>query len=316
MSFYQDSFCHETNDTFVPKVNDFQVIQDYFVKKAFPMALSKVKKEEGMSPTEVRRFLIDLLKLNENTGNKVSFLKIRVRLLIDKFSDNYFLSAVIAAIGESFLKQYPEIVYQDSSKATEVEKPAEPVREGPETIVEEFHFGHDETTDLTTECFNFEDEEDSALFREACQEIERRRALDIMIPSYHNAITISSLQVYLKWMMAELIPVDLLLFLTHSRYGHYLHVRELAFDALILLDGIYNEPILEYLVDIIDSDPEPYIRYHVAKGLNEYASLASTRSEDRASARLYGRWTDAKTLFGKWEGVKSRLWKILKYHFF
>ena len=58
---------------------------------------------------------------------------------------------------------------------------------------------------------------DIALLKETFEEFERFRSRDRLVPSYHNVITLTSLQCYLKWMVIGLIPVDLPLFLGLTR---------------------------------------------------------------------------------------------------
>ena len=158
----------------------------------------------------------------------------------------------------------------------------------------------------------FEDEEDLQQFKEALSELDRARVIDMLIPSYHNSITVSCLQVLTKWMMAELIPVDIGLFHNHSRYGHFIDVRTTAIDCLLLLDGLYNEHIMVYLLEMIESDPVPFIRHHISKSLVQYAIVCGTRSDDDASSKIYGRWSDVQKLFSDWSEIKIKIWNIIK----
>jgi hypothetical protein len=53
----------------------------------------------------------------------------------------------------------------------------------------------------------------------AIAEIERYRTRDIVIPSYHNIVTINCLQVYTGLMLSGLMTTDLAIFMNYSRYA-------------------------------------------------------------------------------------------------
>lgn len=51
----------------------------------------------------------------------------------------------------------------------------------------------------------------------AIAEIERYRTRDIVIPSYHNIVTVNCLEVYTGLMLSGLMKTDLALFMNYSR---------------------------------------------------------------------------------------------------
>ncbi|PFH52313.1 hypothetical protein AMATHDRAFT_140606 [Amanita thiersii Skay4041] len=77
----QDLFDH----TYVPKPNDFSDFAEYFVRKVTSLinAISRVRFENGKSPSVVRRFLIDQLRYNDNT--------------INPYSDGFYISSIISS---------------------------------------------------------------------------------------------------------------------------------------------------------------------------------------------------------------------------
>src|SRR4051794_339465 len=79
--------------------------------------------------------------------------------MLKQFSDNYYVSAVIAALGHALVP-----------------------RESKERIAVE-------------DTMDFEEELDQQILDNAKQEIERYRTLDYLIPTYHNTVTVSCLQV-------------------------------------------------------------------------------------------------------------------------
>ncbi|KAK0505753.1 TATA-binding protein associated factor Taf2 [Armillaria luteobubalina] len=75
----QDLFSH----TYVPKPNEFSDLSEYFVRKTLITAISRIRFENGKSPSVVRQFLIDQLKYNDNTVNL--------------YSDGFYICTIISA---------------------------------------------------------------------------------------------------------------------------------------------------------------------------------------------------------------------------
>lgn len=68
----------------VPKSNDFSDFAAYFLKKELVAILASIRDDDGNSPTEVKRFLLSLLKYNDNSNND--------------FQDCYYVAELIKAI--------------------------------------------------------------------------------------------------------------------------------------------------------------------------------------------------------------------------
>lgn len=79
---FEEMFCFE--NSLIPRANDFTDFGNYFVQKAIVMALSKIRTPSGECPQDVRKFLLDLIRYNENSGNA--------------YSDCYYVSTLIKAV--------------------------------------------------------------------------------------------------------------------------------------------------------------------------------------------------------------------------
>ncbi|TPX68903.1 hypothetical protein SpCBS45565_g02812 [Spizellomyces sp. 'palustris'] len=250
---FREKFCFgDANDpeAVVPKSNDFTEMQEYYVKKALISAIATVRELDDIAPIQCRRFLLALLKFNDNTGNS--------------FSDNYFVANLIVAVGNSFLPTARQVR----------KRPVVAIPPGDGTV-EEFSFGGDSDDEDPSSAMGSTNATAAniPLFREALREVHRYRNLDRLMPSYHNAVTAACLETLLKWMLATLIPVDMPLFLQHARYGNFLYVRIIAIDALVVLGGLSIPEIAEWLLRLVADDAAPYIRYHVAKALAEFIGV-------------------------------------------
>ncbi|KAG6846064.1 hypothetical protein H0H87_006428 [Tephrocybe sp. NHM501043] len=85
----QDLFAH----TYVPKPNEFSDFGEYFVRKNLINAISRIRFENGKSPSVVRQFLIDQLRYNDNTANP--------------YSDGFYICTIIAAAASATVSVAP-----------------------------------------------------------------------------------------------------------------------------------------------------------------------------------------------------------------
>ncbi|KAJ3023761.1 hypothetical protein HKX48_001289 [Thoreauomyces humboldtii] len=288
---YRDKYCCEEEDGSVlsyPKTHDFTELQEYFVKKAMVSAISMVRHADSIAPMASRRLLLNLLKFNDNSGNP--------------FSDNFFLGNLIVALGNAFLPS--------SGRSKKRAAGPKPMRVGGASgQTEEFAFGgeseEDEEPTVQTRVVNVTSK-GVPLFKESLAEIHRYRLLDRLIPSYHNSVTIACLEVLLKWMLSNLMPVDLKIFLQHARYGNFLRVRLVALDALFLLDGLSVPEIARFLLDVITDDPVPYVQYHVSKALAEIVEVLAAESRSGSN-----RWNQIRAQLSARQDISQGVWDMM-----
>lgn len=87
VSFYNKGFALQSTETVVvpvPRTNNFEALQSYFVQKALPMAMSMVKTRNGTLMELVGQILLNMMRFNDNTGNA--------------YSDNYHVATMIGAL--------------------------------------------------------------------------------------------------------------------------------------------------------------------------------------------------------------------------
>ncbi|KAG5636972.1 hypothetical protein H0H81_006217 [Sphagnurus paluster] len=89
----QDLFAH----TYVPKPNEFSDLAEYFVRKLITQnlinAISRIRFENGKSPSVVRQFLTDQLRYNDNTANP--------------YSDGFYICTIISAAASATVSIAP-----------------------------------------------------------------------------------------------------------------------------------------------------------------------------------------------------------------
>jgi transcription initiation factor TFIID subunit 2 len=127
-------------------------------------AISRVRFEDGKTPVIVRRFLIDQLRYNDNTANPVSSVpcpSCPVFNRLCQYSDAFYICTNIAALACSTLCTTPPERGELTQTETQVEQSGE----------------------------------DIDLMKQAIAEVDRYRNMDRLIPSYHNIVTIATLEV-------------------------------------------------------------------------------------------------------------------------
>ncbi|KAK7203598.1 hypothetical protein BZA70DRAFT_282869 [Myxozyma melibiosi] len=82
---FQTIFCFP--DSLIPQANDFSDFGSYSLQKAIPTALALVKDDRGKTSLQVKEFLLDLLRYNENSNNM--------------YSDCFYVGCIIRAICNS-----------------------------------------------------------------------------------------------------------------------------------------------------------------------------------------------------------------------
>ena len=75
---YRDKYCVsptigpiDPKYPYVPRSNQFSSLQKYFIQKGLITSMSLLKNVEGLSFRDVRIFLLELLRYNDNNGNMV-----------------------------------------------------------------------------------------------------------------------------------------------------------------------------------------------------------------------------------------------------
>lgn len=111
-----------------------------------------------------------------------------------------------------------------------------------------------------------EEDGDNAAFHKAClEEIDRKRRIDQWIPSYHNILSMTALECNTRLAKIGVIPQEPADFLQYTRDGYYEDLRIAAFADLVELGLIKVEPILNWFLFVMSTDPSPYVRDHLLR---------------------------------------------------
>ena len=73
----------------IPKPNNFSDMTDYFVRRALIHAIARVRDHRGRALPIVQRFLVYLLRYNDNSTNQ--------------FVDDYYLASIINALASTLI---------------------------------------------------------------------------------------------------------------------------------------------------------------------------------------------------------------------
>ncbi|KAF3905530.1 hypothetical protein AA313_de0202692 [Arthrobotrys entomopaga] len=84
---FQEFYCFP--DSLIPRANDFSDFTSYFVQQAVLAGLSGVRDRNGKCPLSVQRYLLDIIRYNDNSNNS--------------FSDSFHLATLIRSLGSCLL---------------------------------------------------------------------------------------------------------------------------------------------------------------------------------------------------------------------
>ncbi|WFD37120.1 uncharacterized protein MJAP1_000062 [Malassezia japonica] len=214
----------------IPRPNDFSDMADYFVRRALIHAIGRIRDHQGKALPLVQRFLINLLKYNDNSTNK--------------FVDDFYIASIINALASSLI---PADTGALSARTPGID---------------------DEYSD-----------EEVQLREQAISEVERLQELDRLVPSFHNVVTLASIDFQLSLIFANLRPVNLPLFLEYTREGNFTPVRLAAFNALLLMRGLQHKVLARYYFAVLTTDENDLVKMHLARGLCDALAVAIATGE-------------------------------------
>ncbi|KAJ1025442.1 hypothetical protein NDA13_004253 [Ustilago tritici] len=226
LKLFRSQFCHDPPDDAsiedpldvpcIPRANDFSDAANYFLQRALIHAISRVRDPDGRTPPQIKRFLINLLRYNDNSTNH--------------FVDDFYLAGAINAVASAFIPV-------DSAMAGSQDPDAA--------------------------------NEDSFLLTHAIAEVERLQELDRLVPSYHNVITLASLDFQVTMMLANLKPRDLQLFFVYTRQGNFTPVRIAALNCLLLVGNLDHRIVARYCFALLRLDENRTVKRALARALCE-----------------------------------------------
>ncbi|KDN40979.1 hypothetical protein K437DRAFT_258484 [Tilletiaria anomala UBC 951] len=267
LKLFQSRYCHQQPPDYeaegpldmllIPKANDFSDLPEYFLRRAILHAISRVRNEHGRPLSQVKRFLVNVLRYNDNSSNR--------------FGDDFYIAGLINTIAAAYI-------------------PADYNLNAPLPL-------------LSAE----EREADALLLQAAVNEIERCRELDMLVPSYHNIISIAALDFHLATMMANLRPVDLQLFFAYTRQGNYASLRAVAFNSLVLMRGLQHKVVARYLFEVLRCDESRVVRRTLARAMLEsLAASVATNEYGELKARTMFIEGDAATAASEAERAREQ----------
>ncbi|SJX62832.1 related to TAF2-component of TFIID complex [Sporisorium reilianum f. sp. reilianum] len=231
LKLFRTQFCHDSPDEAaienpldvpcIPRANDFSDAADYFLQRALIHAISRVRDPDGRTPPQVKRFLINLLRYNDNSTNH--------------FVDDFYLAGAINALASAFIPVESAIASNQDADAVS---------------------------------------EESFLLSHAIAEVERLQELDRLVPSYHNVITLASLDFQVAMMLANLKPRDLQLFFVYTRQGNFTPVRIAALNCLLLVGNLDHRIIARYCFALLRLDENRTVKRSLARALCEGLAVA------------------------------------------
>ncbi|KAI1392709.1 uncharacterized protein F4822DRAFT_391854 [Hypoxylon trugodes] len=241
LKIFKYFFCQP--GTYSPLPNDFSDKRQYFLQRSIPMAVARVRGEDGRCPKEGRVFILEQLQSNDNTDNI--------------YSDQPYICELIKALALSQIPDEKKVKQQKSIS---------------------FNFGDADEDEVMAEAVDMEPEE----FRDmAIEEIERYRRMDEYSPSFQNCFTIAALDAFCRLMKAKVIPNDPIMFIQYLQDRTYDLVRIKACECLVELGMLTNPKFLRFYFILASTDSSPFVRDKLFKALcRGFASMAIGEDEE------------------------------------
>lgn len=253
---FREFFCYPDMTS---RPNNFSDHQRYLVQCSIIEAISKVQFEDK-HPQEAQRFLLDLLRFNDNSQNS--------------FSDYMYVAKLVVALATSFCSKSGGGSSNGGggNSSARAEKKAQAAKGGGMDMVLTFDDGMSDSDsdglgfDLGADLTRMEeDTEEQQLLENALAEIERYRRMDEWTGSYQNLWTRAALEGKKLLMQAGVIPVDALEFVRYLQDGTVDVVQLKAFEALVELGLMLRPAILKLLLATMTLHSSPFVRDQLFK---------------------------------------------------
>lgn len=102
---FQELFCIPGSP--MTRSNDFSDRSSYIIQCAIPKAIAKIKDTDGRAPMPVKRFLLDVMRYNDNRGND--------------YSDDHYLATLMLCLAQSLTKTKRNAADHDPTLSLEEE---------------------------------------------------------------------------------------------------------------------------------------------------------------------------------------------------
>ena len=101
-------------------------------------------------------------------------------------------------------------------------------------------------------------------------------------------------------------PQNLTVFLSYSRFGHFIQVRKMAIESLILVSALTDLEICKYLALICIYDQDESVRYSTSMSLLYFIELCISQNEaSQQTERKTALKTQMETILSIWNEHKG-----------
>ncbi|TGZ83661.1 hypothetical protein EX30DRAFT_88447 [Ascodesmis nigricans] len=109
MKAFQEFFCFPGSN--IPRSNDFSDLTAYYVQNAIPQAMSQIRNISGVCPVNVQRWILDLLRYNDNSNNS--------------FDDCYYVANLMTALANTLIASQKKLLHNEYDMNLDFEDPEE-----------------------------------------------------------------------------------------------------------------------------------------------------------------------------------------------
>lgn len=133
------------------------------------------------------------------------------------------------------------------------------------------------------------------------EEITRYLNMDKLMPCYKHTVTVSCLKAIRHLQKMGHLPCNPLFFREYAQYGVFIDVRIAALTSLVdIVKAEMRREDLDFLLDLVESDPLPSIRFQIVKLLVENSPFTAKDSNHPLNT----------------EELVERIWRLMNNNLF
>ncbi|EXJ80773.1 hypothetical protein A1O3_07057 [Capronia epimyces CBS 606.96] len=234
---FEELYCvRDEQGSAMTRPNDFSDQLAYMLQCEIVEAIGRVRDSRGHTPTEVKEFLLDKLKFNDNSANE--------------YSDAYYIARLMKALAQAVIArpQPPPQMQSIDSGAN-----------------------GDMVMGMDNMDLDFEDEmhEMRQFELQALEEIDRYRRMDEWTSSYQNLYSRTALECQAMLAATGIGRFSPLHFLQYTRPGNYEMLRAAAYNVLLGPAVFDNTSILRYVLYCMVADASPWLRQSLQRAFGK-----------------------------------------------
>ncbi|EHY58983.1 Transcription initiation factor TFIID subunit 2 [Exophiala dermatitidis] len=255
---FEELYCvRDEQGSAMTRPNDFSDQLSYMMQCEIVGAIGRVRDSRGHTPKEVKEFLLDKLRFNDNSVNE--------------YSDAFYVARLMKALAQAVIARPQPPPQQQQQQSTT----------NGNGLDNDMGFITDSMAmdlDLEDEMHNMRQLENQVL-----DEIDRYRRMDEWTSSYQNLYSRTALDCQAMLAAAGIAQFSPLHFLQYTRPGNYEMLRDTAYSTLITPVVFDTPSVLRYVLYCMVADPSPWLRQSLQRAFGKVLAKRAIGDKNAAT---------------------------------